>query len=284
MRGANRDRYAAMFDRLRDRGEGAFGAFVMLGDPDLETSFDILVALVEGGADMLEVGIPFSDPVADGPAIAASAGRALTAGVRPADCLALIGRLRARFPEVPVGILTYANLVVARGRDAFYRAAAEAGVDSVLVADVPALEAEPFVASARAAGVAPVLIAAANTPRPTLARIAGLGAGYTYCVTRTGITGVRDTLTLAHGDLLETLSELDAPPPVFGFGISAPDHVRQALAAGAAGVISGSAIVQRVADNPGDPAGAVRPFVAAMKAATRSDASQSTEGVKAAQG
>lgn len=283
MRRTNRDRYGAMFDRLRDRGEGAFGAFLTIGDPDLETSFDILVALVEGGADMLEVGIPFSDPVADGPAIAASAGRALASGVRPADCFNLLERLRSRFPEVPVGILTYANLVVARGRDAFYGAAAAAGVDSVLVADVPALEAAPFVASANAAGVAPVLIAAANTPPPTLARIAALGRGYTYCVTRTGITGVRDTLTLDHGGLLERLGDLGAPPPVFGFGISAPDHVRQALAAGAAGVISGSAIVQRVADNPGDPAGAVHAFVAAMKAATRDVRAEAREGVKAAQ-
>ena len=283
MSGANRDRYATLFDRLRDRGEGAFGGFVTLGDPDLETSFAILAALAEGGADMIEVGIPFSDPVADGPVIAASAGRALASGVRPADCFALLARFRPRFPDIPVGILTYANLVVARGRDSFYRAAADAGVDSVLVADVPALEAEPFAASARAAGVAPVLIAAANTPRPTLARIAALGAGYTYCVTRTGITGTRDSLALDHGDLLQALAALEAPPPVFGFGISTPDHVRQALAAGAAGVICGSAIVQRIAANPDDPAGAVRAIVETMKAATRREPATATEGVKVAQ-
>jgi tryptophan synthase alpha chain len=104
---------------------GAFGAFVMLGDPDLETSAAILDELVEGGADMIEVGIPFSDPVADGPVIQAAAVRALAAGVRTADCFALIRGFRGRHPDVPVGILTYANLVLARGRDAFYRAAAD---------------------------------------------------------------------------------------------------------------------------------------------------------------
>ena len=113
-----------------------------------------------------------------------------------------------------------------------------------------------------------MLIAAANTPPPTLARIAGMGSGYTYCVTRTGITGTRDTLALDHGGLLQALAALDAPPPVFGFGISTPDHVRQALAAGAAGVICGSAIVQRIAAHSDDPAGAVHGFVETMKAAT----------------
>ena len=154
------NRYHAMFRVLGGRGEGAFGAFVMLGDPDLQTSADILDALVEGGADMLEVGIPFSDPVADGPVIQAAGVRALGQGVTPADCFELLKDFRARHPHVPVGLLTYANLVVARGRAAFYGAAAAAGVDSVLVADVPMFEAGPYLAASRDAAVAPVLIIA----------------------------------------------------------------------------------------------------------------------------
>ena len=258
-------RYEAMFARLRARGEGAFGAFVMLGDPDLETSADILDALVQGGVDMLEVGIPFSDPIADGPVIQAAATRALAAGVRTADCLALLAAFRARHPAVPVGILTYANLVLARGRDAFYRAAAAAGVDSVLVADVPLFEAEPFAAAARAHGVAPVLIAALNTPAERLKRIAELGGGYTYCVARAGVTGADSEVRLDHRPMLETLEARGAPPPVLGFGISQPRHVEAALAAGAAGAISGSAIVALLAEGrQSELAG----FVSAMKAAT----------------
>ena len=263
-------RYDAMFARLRGAGEGAFGAFVMLGDPDLETSAAILDALVEGGADMLEVGIPFSDPVADGPVIQAAAVRALAKGTTPADCFALLEAFRARHAEVPVGILTYANLVLARGRGAFYAAAAEAGVDSVLVADVPMLEAPPFLDAARAHRVDPVLIAAPNTPGPVLERIAKAGGGYTYCVARAGVTGADAEVRFAHGPLMEALARLGAPPPVLGFGISRPGHVRQALAAGAAGVISGSAIVAAIAGRPGGEAKAVRAFVAEMKAATRS--------------
>lgn len=256
-------RYSAMFERLRRRREGAFGAFAMLGDPDLEASAAILDSLVEGGADMIEVGIPFSDPVADGPTIQAAAVRALAAGVRTADCLRLLGEFRSRHPDLPVGILTYANIVVARGRDSFYRTAAAAGVDSVLVADVPLIEAEPFLAAARAAGVAPVLIAAPNTPPERLQRIAAEGEGYTYCVARAGVTGADEAVRFA-GEIISVLNDAGAPPPVLGFGIAEPEHVRLALQAGASGAISGSAIVERIARR-----GDVRGFVSEMKAATR---------------
>ena len=237
-------RYSAMFERLGLAREGAFGAFLMLGDPDLETSAALLDAVVAGGADMVEVGIPFSDPVADGPVIQAAAKRALDAGVRVDDCFELIAGFRARHPDVPLGMLTYANLVVARA--GFMRDAARAGVDSLLIADVPALEAQPFVDQMIQAGLEPVLIAAANTPDATLARIASLSKAYTYCVSRAGITG-----THAGGQfdapLVERLMAAGAPPPVFGFGIATPEHVRSALQTGAAGVICGSAIVDLAA-------------------------------------
>jgi tryptophan synthase alpha chain len=262
-------RYAAMFERLAERREGAFGAFVMLGDPTREESARILDALVEGGADMIEVGIPFSDPIADGPTIQAAATRALGAGVRTADCFSLLSEFRARSPRVPVGVLTYANLLLARGRDAFYSSCAQAGVDSVLVADVPAFEAPPFVEAARAHGIEPVLIAAPNTPPATLERIASLGGGYTYCVARAGVTGSEKAMELQHGDLLRNLKRLGAPPAILGFGISTPDHVGQALGAGASGIISGSAIVRLVEGEGEDAPEAIRSFVHEMKQATR---------------
>jgi tryptophan synthase alpha chain len=259
-------RYAAMFARLAERGEAAFGAFAMLGDPDLPTSARMLDILVESGADMVEVGIPFSDPVADGPTIQSAATRALRAGVTPPDCLRLLAEFRQRRPHVPVGILTYANIVLAPGRTAFYRAAAESRVDSVLVADVPAFEAGPWAAAAAEAGVAHVMIAAPNTQRPALARIAALGRGYTYCVARAGVTGAERAMELRHQQLFDALGELGAPPPVLGFGISSPDHVREAVQAGAAGVISGSALVRLI--EQGDETG-LAAAVHAMKEATR---------------
>ncbi|MBV9528748.1 tryptophan synthase subunit alpha [Sphingomonas sp.] len=258
-------RYAAMFDRLGAKREAAFGAFLMLGDPGIETCARLLDTVVEGGADMIEVGFPFSDPVADGPVIQAAGQRALAAGVKVGDCFELIAGFRRRHPNVPVGILTYANLVMARG--GFARDAAEAGADSLLIADVPTLEIEPFAKQMEQAGIEPVLIAAANTPNAALARVAALSKAYTYCVSRAGITGTHSGGTF-DATLPAKLRELGAPPPVFGFGISRPEHVRQAIEAGAAGVISGSAIVDCAARG-GDVAALVR----SLKDATRNDSS-----------
>ncbi len=254
-------RYAAMFDRLN--GDGAFGAFLMLGDPDLETSAKLLDAVIEGGADMIEVGIPFSDPVADGPVIQAAAQRALAGGVRVADCLDLIASLRTRNSDVPIGILTYANVVVAR--PGFTRDAAEAGADSLLIADVPAFEAEPIAREMEQAGIEPVLIAAVNAPDATLARIARLSKAYTYCVSRPGITGTHAGAQFDAG-LIDRVKQAGAAPPIFGFGISRPEHVRAALDAGAKGVICGSAIVDLVSRRED-----VRSFVQSLKAVTRND-------------
>ena len=260
-------RYAAMFDRLNVANEAAFGGFLMLGHPDPARCGVLLDALVEGGADMIEAGIPFSDPVADGPVIAAAAKHALQNGIRTADCLAMIADFRDRHPDIPVGILTYANIVVARGRDDFCAELAAAGADSLLIADVPSVEAQPWAEAAVAAGIDPVLIAAPTTPQPALETIARLGRGYTYCVARLGVTGSGVAPTMGHRQLFADLARLEAPPPVLGFGISSPSHVAEAVASGAAGVISGSALVERaiLPDAPEQ----VRAFCAAMKAATR---------------
>ncbi len=265
-------RYDAMFARLAAAGEGAFIPFAMLGDPTPDASMRVLEALVAGGADALELGIPFSDPVADGPVIQAAAVRALAAGTRLADCWTLIRGVRERHPLLPIGLLVYANLVAHREIAAFYREAALAGVDSVLVADLPVDEAGPFRAAAKAHGIAPVFIAPPNAEDARLARIAAASEGYSYVVTREGVTGADATLRRDSSALLARLKALGAPPPVLGFGISTPEHVRQGLAMGAAGVISGSAVVQRIADHLGDPdatARELRAFAATMKAATR---------------
>ncbi len=268
-------RYAAMFDRLAaapSTGSGqakeiAFGGFLMLGHPTPERTAALLDALVEGGCDMVEVGIPFSDPVADGPVIAKAAKQALEAGVRTSDCLAMIADFRRRHPDVPIGILTYANIVVARGRDQFCRELAEAGADSLLVADVPSIEVAPWAEAAVAAEIDPVLIAAPTTPQAALETIARLGRGYTYCVARLGVTGSGTAPTMGHRPLFADLARLGAPPPILGFGISTPAHVAEAIASGAAGVISGSALVER-AQLPDGPE-QVRAFCQSMKAATR---------------
>jgi tryptophan synthase alpha chain len=200
----------------------------------------------------------------------AAARRALAAGVRTRDCWTLLAEVRAAAPALPIGLLVYANLVVRRGLDDFYGEAASAGVDAVLVADVPTLEADPFVASALGHGIDPVLIAPPNAGPERLAAVARLSRGYTYVVTRPGVTGVDGVLRGGQRELLERLRALGAPPPLLGFGISRPEHVRQALEQGAAGAISGSAVVAHIPQHAGDPENllaALRAFVRAMRAA-----------------
>jgi tryptophan synthase alpha chain len=264
-------RYQAMFARLTAAGEGAFIPFVVLGDPNPIESTHVIEALVRGGADALELGIPFSDPVADGPTIAAADVRALEAGTTPQAAFDILTAVRAAHPTLPIGLLVYANLVEANGRDAFYARCHAAGVDSVLVADVPTLEAAPFAEAAQRMKVDPVFIAAPNTSPEHLQQVAALSRGYTYVVTRMGVTGTETEADLEHHHTLTLLRDAGAPPPVFGFGIATPEHVAQALAAGAAGAISGSAVVQIIAQHPLDaPArnSALEHFVKTMKAAT----------------
>lgn len=265
-------RYERMFRQCHEKNEGAFIPFVVLHDPDAKTSKKIIDALIQGGADGLELGIAFSDPLADGATIQKADLRALRSGSTVENALKLLKAVRMEHEHLPLGILTYANLVERRGRDYFYKASAEAGADSVLVADVPLLEHQPFRESALAHGIDPVLIAPPNLPPKRLEHIAKEGRGYTYVVTRSGVTGADDQISLDHSELLAGLKRYEAPPAVFGFGIATPAHVKTALKAGAAGVISGSQVVSIIEENLADEATMLKKlqnFVKDMKAATR---------------
>lgn len=259
-------RYQEMFANLATKHEIAFIPFAMLGDESFDASLALIDTLVEAGADALELGIPFSDPVADGPVIQAAALRALQAGATPIGCFAALGRVRAKYPRIPIGLLVYANLVAHGGLDRFYATAAASGVDSVLIADVPTDEAAPFARAARARGIAPVQIVPPNADAALYARVAQLGDGYSYVLGRAGVTGAESGMKAPARALIDGLRDAGAAPPVIGFGISTPEHVKEAKAAGAAGVISGSAIVALYREDPSRlPA-----FVRDMKAATRS--------------
>ena len=265
-------RYAAMFGALATRGEGAFVPFVVLGDPDPETSLRAIEVLIAHGADAVELGIPFSDPVADGPVIQRAAARALAGGATLRGSLAQVRALRGRHGDVPIGLLVYANLVVQDAPARFYQAAADAGADSVLVADVPVAEAAPFAGAARDAGIDPVLLLPADAGAGTVRRVARLSGGYTYLLARRGVTGAETRVRPPSAALISLLEEEGGPPPLVGFGISTPAQVRPMIGAGAAGVITGSAVVELIERNAGAPDAlerALGEFASGMKAATR---------------
>ena len=236
-------RYELMF---AGRPAGIVVPFLVLGDPTLPASLELALALADAGADALELGIPFSDPVADGPVIQRAAARALSAGATPLRCLELVAALRSRHPDLPIGLLAYANSVVRPGLAAFYHAAAGAGADSVLVADVPSVEAAPLVAAARAEGVHHVCVVPPEPAPGVIRHAAESGGGYTYLQGRPGVTGAAASMHAPDARVIDALRAAGAPPSLVGFGVSRPEHLDWAAAAGAAGVIVGSAIVAEV--------------------------------------
>lgn len=267
------ERYQTLFKRLESNKEGAFVPFVTLGDPNPALSLQIIDTLIESGADALELGIPFSDPLADGPAIQGASLRALAAGVTPTQCFELLTAIRQKHPALPIGLLMYANLVFHNGIDVFYRRCADVDVDSVLIADVPFEESAPFRAAAARHGIAPIFICPPNADDDLLREISSHGRGYTYLLSRAGVTGTESRAQLPRHHLINKLRAYHAAPPLQGFGISDPAQVKSALRAGAIGAISGSAIVKIIAQNQANPIemlAKVANFVSAMKAATRS--------------
>ncbi|MDX5626827.1 MULTISPECIES: tryptophan synthase subunit alpha [unclassified Brenneria] len=266
------ERYQQLFKRLDEKKEGAFVPFVTLGDPSPEQSLKIIDTLVAAGADALELGIPFSDPLADGPTIQAATLRAFASGVTLSQCFEMLAAIRQKYPEIPIGLLMYANLVFSNGIDAFYQRCEQVGVDSVLIADVPVEESAPFRAAAQRHNIAPIFICPPNADDDLLREIASYGRGYTYLLSRAGVTGTEKRAQLPLHHLVAKLTEYHAAPPIQGFGISEPAQVRESLAAGAAGAISGSAIVRIIEQNQQDPKemlSQLHTFVSNMKAATR---------------
>lgn len=265
-------RYQQAFAQLAEKNEGAFIPFVTIGDPNAEQSFEIIKTLIDAGADALELGIPFSDPSADGVTIQMAALRALKANINTDVCLEILARVRAYAPDMPIGLLLYGNLVFARGIDKFYADVAAAGVDSVLIADLPIRESKPFRAAAIKHGIAPIFIAPPNASEATLEKVAQLGAGYTYVLSRVGVTGTETEAEMTGHKLISTLNNFKAAPSVIGFGISKPAQVTEALATGAKGAISGSAVVKIIENNLADNDAmltALAEFVTEMKAATK---------------
>jgi len=265
------NRYANLFDRLKAKNEGAFVPFVTIGDPNKVQSITMIDTLVEAGADALELGIPFSDPVADGTVIQDASIRALESGTTPDICFDIIKTIRAKHPSIPIGLLLYVNLVYCNGIDNFYQRCKEAGVDSILIADVPLHESAPYRAAAEKAGLQQIFIAPPNGDKATLQQVAEYGQGYTYLLSRAGVTGADAKAGMPVEHMLETLNQHDAPPSLLGFGISQPEQVANAIKSGAAGAISGSAVVKIIERNLDDPAKMktdMFEFISTMKAAT----------------
>jgi len=221
--------------------------FLMAGDPDPAVTAACLLALQDNGADLIELGIPYSDPLADGPVIQAAAARALAAHTSPATVLALLASLQGAL-TIPLVLFTYSNPLLNRGMEPFCAAAAAAGAAGLVVPDLPLEEAEKLSLIAAAHGLDLVLLVAPTTPPERMARIHAASRGFTYLVSVTGVTGVRASLESRVGPLVRQLKGLGDTQVAVGFGIADPDQARQVRGWGADGAIVGSALVRVMAD------------------------------------
>jgi tryptophan synthase alpha chain len=263
------DRLKSAFDRCRAAGESALVTYVMGGDPDPTTSLAMALACVEGGADLLELGVPFSDPIADGPTIQAAGQRALRRGTTLDDVLAIAAGVRAR-SQIPVALMGYLNPLIARGVERLVRGCAEAGVDALIVPDLLPEEAGVLAPAAAAAGVKLVyLLAPTSTPARIEAAVKA-ATGFVYFVSVTGVTGAQRSVPAEIAPVVAAVRKATSLPVVIGFGVSSPEQAR-ALGPLADGVVVGSAIVQKIAEGGTRAARSARvaTFVRSLKRALR---------------
>lgn len=249
--------YQEVFSDLRKQGRAALIPFFVIGDPDFDTSLELVKAAIDAGADVLELGIPFSDPIADGPTIQKADVRAMRGGMNTHKACEFIRQVK-RHKDIPIGLLMYYNLIQQYGVERFCKDFHEAGVNSVLVADLSIDDADEILVPARAAGLDSVFMVTPNTAPQRMERIAAKTTGFVYTVSLLGVTGSREALSSAADGLVRKLKGLTQVPICVGFGVSKPEHARTIADAGADGVIIGSRIVAMIENHLDKPQEAVR--------------------------
>jgi len=256
------------FARLRDSGGKALICFVTAGDPNLETTRQVVLGLEKAGADIVELGVPFSDPIADGPSIQASSMRALESGTNVPKVLDLVRAIR-RESEIPLVLMTYYNLVMHYGIARFAEDASAAGVDGVILSDLTPEDAGEWKSAADVAGINTIFLLAPTSTADRIRRVAELASGFVYCVSRTGVTGARSEMAQGISELVGRIRAGTDMPIAVGFGISAPEHVRE-VCEYADGAVVGSVLVNLIAEKAGSRSllDELNHLVSALKAAT----------------
>ncbi len=240
--------YEQVFSKLKRKKEGALVAFVVIGDPDYQTSLEIAKKIADSGADILELGIPFSDPIADGKTVQAADVRALEKGMNTDRAFDFVKELR-EYAEIPIGFLTYYNLAYQRGIEKFYSDSRKAGVNSILIADLSIEESADVIKASKKTGVDAVFMISQLSSDERIKKISSLSNGFIYLISRLGVTGTRDDLSSSTFSLIKRVRKFTSKPICVGFGISTPSQVQEVIGAGADGAIVGSAIVDLIGKN-----------------------------------
>jgi tryptophan synthase, alpha subunit len=266
------NRIEACFDRLRHERQAAFIAYLTAGDPHLDATVELVHTLERAGVDIVELGIPFSDPLADGPTIQAASGRALAAGTTVAGVLESVRTIR-RQSEIPIVLFTYLNPVYTYGFDRFHADAAAAGADGVLLLDLPPDEAEQSAEFSATHGLKLIRLVAPTTPPDRIAHLCATAEGFIYYVSREGVTGEQTSLSDSIEARVAEIRKHTTLPVAVGFGISTPEQ-SAAVARVADGVVVGSAIVRKIGEHESDPdlVQKVEDFVRPLTTAAKRDA------------
>ncbi|AKC60584.1 tryptophan synthase subunit alpha [Blochmannia endosymbiont of Camponotus (Colobopsis) obliquus] len=248
------NRYQQMFDKLSKNKEGALVPFLTIGDPNGNIFMNIVDTIIEAGADALELGIPFSDPLADGPIIQNSMKRSLLSGITLKLAFNLVEKIRLKHPKIPIGLLTYANLIFQYGINAFYSYCMHIGIDSILIADLPLEESSTFYKISKRKNIKMVFICPPNATKHLLQKISIYSKGYIYLLSRPGVTGINPGHDICLTEIIQILKNKKNTPPILqGFGISKPNQVRKILTTGVAGIIIGSAVIKIIEQNIDSP-------------------------------
>ncbi len=265
------NRLTALFKELKDKGEKALVTFITAGDPDLESTERLVTALAQNGADIVELGVPFSDPMADGPTIQASSERALESGTTLPKVLKLVKRLRDGGLTIPIVLFGYYNPVFVYGHERFARDAKRAGVDGVLIVDLPPEEASGLAGELKKAGIEFVYLLTPTSDEKRIGLVVEKAGGFIYYVSVTGVTGARKKVASEIKDHVRRIKRFTELPVCVGFGISTPEQARK-VSRWADGVVVGSAIVDIIARNRGskDMVKKVAEFVKSLKEGMRS--------------
>jgi tryptophan synthase alpha chain len=242
------------FGKQKAHGNGTLIGYIMAGDPNPKATPAIAQTLIRGGVDVLELGLPFSDPIADGPTIQAASTRALDAGTTPNTVLEIAKEIKKQH-EVPIAVMTYFNPVFKMGLDKFCRAAKDCKVDGIIVPDLPVEEASDYMKAAKAAGIDTIFLTAPSTTNERLQKIVACSSGFLYLVSRFGVTGTKGQVEDSTISLIKRVVPFTAGqvPLAVGFGVSKPEHVKQIIKAGADGVIVGSVFVNLIGAGQKNP-------------------------------
>ena len=245
-------RIEAAFDKLKREGRRGFIPYITAGDPSLDLTHQIILQLERSGADVIELGVPFSDPIADGPVIQRASERALASHVSVIDCLEVVRRVRQE-SEVPIVLFSYLNPLLSMGLDRLGKDLRDSGVDGVLATDLVPEEARDFRSAIEAAGINLIFLVAPTSTDERLKLIAEASSGFVYAVSRAGVTGVRQSLSEAAASLANRVRQFTDLPVAVGFGVSTPEHVAEVWQHADAAVV-GSRIVSEIEGNANDPA------------------------------